>query len=78
MKKILCGVLATVMLGMCCTACKDKTPDASSSSSAGTTSTESNGIEFANNHIELEIGQTLQLEVTTAKKNAFVMMFQKT
>ncbi len=72
MKKILCGVLATVMLGMCCTACNNKTPDASSSGS-GTTSTESNGIEFVNNHIELEIGQTTQLEVTTAKKNAFVM-----
>ena len=73
MKKILCGVLATVMLGMCCTACKDKTPDASSSSNSGASSTQSNGIDFVNNHIELEIGQTTQLEVVTAKKNAFVM-----
>ncbi len=69
MKKLL-SVLVAMLLGVCCfTACGGKTQESSNNSSEVK---QENTIEFVNNEITLQIGESMQLEVVTSKPNVYV------
>ena len=68
MKKIFSCILAVVMLAFGLTACNNGNTTESSSSASSTTKNE-NTIEFVQTSLELEIGQSVQAEVITSKKN---------
>ncbi len=68
MKKLL-SVLLAMLLSVCCfTACGGKTQD----SSSGSEQKKENTIEFVDNEITLQVGESLQLEVVTSKPNVYV------
>ena len=70
MKKLL-KVLVAMILGVCCfTACGGGEMQESSSSSSEVK--QENTIEFVNNEITLQVGESLQLEVVTSKPNVYV------
>ena len=70
MKKLL-KVLVAMLLGVCCfTACGGGEMQESSSSSSEVK--QENTIEFVNNEITLQVGESLQLEVVTSKPNVYV------
>ena len=70
MKKLL-KVLVAMLLGVCCfTACGGGAEQESSSSSSEVK--QENTIEFVNNEITLQVGESLQLEVVTSKPNVYV------
>ena len=63
MKKILCCILFMVMLALGCTACAPKQTD---------DGTQENVIQFTQTELNLSVGESVQLEVTTAQKNVFI------
>ena len=70
MKKLL-KVLVAMLLGVCCfTACGSGEIQESSSSSSEVK--QENTIEFVNNEITLQVGESLQLEVVTSKPNVYI------
>ncbi len=72
MKKILSCILAVVMLAFGLTSCSILGGAGGDSQGAGNSSTNknTNTIEFVNTELVLEIGESVQAEVTTSKKNA--------
>ena len=71
MKKFLSCTLAAVMLAFGLTACNvGNTTEESSSNSSSVSSTQNeNAIEFVQTKLDLEIGESVQAEVITSKKN---------
>ena len=70
MKRLL-SVLVATLLGVCCfTACGGGEGQESSSSSGEVN--QENTIEFVDNEITLQVGESLQLEVVTSKPNVYV------
>ena len=67
MKKILSFILASVMLMFGLTSCAfgSNTSDSASSS-------EKSSIEFVQSELEMEIGESVQAEITVSKKNVFI------
>ena len=71
MKKILSCILAAVMLAFGLTSCSILGGAGGDSQGAGnSTNHPTNTIEFVNTEVVMEIGESVQLEVTTSKKNA--------
>lgn len=65
MKRILYCLLAALLCLFCFSACgEEENPDQSSATE--------NTIEFVQNQITLSVGESVQAEVTTSKKNVFV------
>lgn len=67
MKKILSFILASVMLMFGLTSCAF-----GSNTSDSTPSSEQNSIEFVQSELEMEIGESVQAEITVSKKNVFI------
>ncbi len=67
MKKILCCLFATLMCIFCFSACGGK----NDSQNAGG-STQESKIEFVQNEIVLSVGDSVQAEVITSKKNVYI------
>ena len=65
MKKILTYILTAIMLVFGLTACQELPTETESTA-------QKNTIEFVDNELELDIGESVQAEVITSKKNVFV------